>query len=267
MRNFVKFAMVLSFTAIALFSKAQGINFQGVARGANGTIIAGSKIALKLSILAKTIDGNAEYVEARNVLTNSQGIFSVVLGDSANYATLGNFKNISWKEGQKFLKVEMDPAAGTNYISMGTTQLQYVPYAFYSLGVDAENVNGVLPVSKGGTGVSTSSEIKSKLGVDKISGDLKDNIIIGPHAMEQDSISVGTIAIGRYALTKNALSGNMAVGHNALESNTTGGGNTAIGLGTLQKTVTASGNTAVGFNALRLSTTTGNTAVEIGSAQ
>jgi hypothetical protein len=47
----------------------------------------------------------------------------------------------------------MDPSAGTNYINMGTTQLQYVPYSFYSLGVDAANVSGVLPVKSGGTGV------------------------------------------------------------------------------------------------------------------
>jgi uncharacterized protein (TIGR02145 family) len=62
----------------------------------------------------------------------------------------------------------MDPAAGTNYINMGATQLQYVPYSFYSLGVDAANVTGILPIEKGGTGVASISDLKVALVLDKV---------------------------------------------------------------------------------------------------
>jgi hypothetical protein len=44
--------------------------------------------------------------------------------------------------------------------------LQYVPYAFYSYGVDATGVTGVLPVKAGGTGVTSLSDFKSKLNLD-----------------------------------------------------------------------------------------------------
>jgi hypothetical protein len=46
---------------------------------------------------------------------------------------------------------------------MGTTQLQYVPYSFYSLGVAASNVNGILPIEKGGTGVGSLEELKKMI--------------------------------------------------------------------------------------------------------
>ena len=126
------FVFILSLFFIQ--ANAQGINFQGVARGANGTIIASAKISLRLSIIAKSANGTPEYVETRIANTNAQGIFSIVLGDTSIVSSVGSFKNINWKEGQKFLKVEMDPTGGTNYVSMGTTQLQNVPFSYYSLG-------------------------------------------------------------------------------------------------------------------------------------
>ena len=148
-------------------SNAQGINFQGVARSSNGTILASSNISLRLSLLSKSVDATPEYVETKKVVTNAQGIFSIVIGDGVT-ATVGTFTSINWGDAPKFLKVEMDPSGGTSYISMGITQLQYVPYSFYSLGVAANNVTGVLSVDKGGTGVGTLAGLKTALALDKV---------------------------------------------------------------------------------------------------
>ena len=169
MKRISKYILLLVFSILTTSAISQGINFQGVARSANGTIIASSNISLRLSIISKNVDATPEYVETKTVVTNTQGIFSVVVGDATNAVVTGNFKNIVWKDGIKFLKVEMDPAAGTNYINMGATQLQYVPYSFYSLGVDAANVTGVLPIEKGGTGVGTLAALKTALALDKVS--------------------------------------------------------------------------------------------------
>ena len=233
---------------IAFFSflivgvNAQGINFQGVARGANGTIIAGGRVTLKLSILAKSSDGNVEYVETRTVITNPQGVFSVVLGDSALFASVGNFNNITWKEGRKYLKVEMDPAGGTNFLLMGTTALQNVPYAYYSLGVDAVNVNGILPVSKGGTGVSSVAELRTALGSDWAA---KDSAVFGK------DISVNGINVGK---GNSSVSSNTSFGDGALKNNTTGFSNNAIGLNALNLNTTGYSNIAIGDNALAKNT-------------
>ena len=69
----------------------QGINFQGVARSANGTIIASSNISLRLSIISKNVDATPEYIETKTVVTNAQGIFSIVVGDATNAVVTGNF--------------------------------------------------------------------------------------------------------------------------------------------------------------------------------
>ena len=154
---------------ISANSNAQtGLNFQGVARTSNNVILASQDIIIKLSILKGSATGTAEYSEIRKVTTNAQGLFTAVIGDTGAISTLGNFNTINWKLSPKFLKIEMDPAAGNNFITMGTTQFQYVAYAQFAKSVDAENIVGILPVSKGGTGLSTIAELKSALSLDKI---------------------------------------------------------------------------------------------------
>ena len=95
-------------------SSAQGINFQGVARSANGTILASSNISLRLSVMSKSVDATPEYVEIKKVVTNAQGIFSIVIGDAVAGSTTGSFTSINWANAPKFLKVEMDPSGGTS---------------------------------------------------------------------------------------------------------------------------------------------------------
>ena len=60
----------------------QGINFQGVARSANGTILASQKISLKLSIITGSITSTPDYIETRSVATNTKGVFSFLVGDT-----------------------------------------------------------------------------------------------------------------------------------------------------------------------------------------
>jgi uncharacterized protein (TIGR02145 family) len=158
-----KFILILFLSIFVNSAFSQGINFQGVARSANGTIIASSNVSLRLSIISKSADATPEYVETKTVVTNAQGIFSIVVGDATNTTVVGSFKNIVWSENPKFLKVEMDPAGGTNYLNMGATQLQYVPYSFHSYGVDGSNIKGIVPVKAGGTGVATLDELKTAL--------------------------------------------------------------------------------------------------------
>ena len=145
-----------------------GLNFQGVARTNNNIILASQPVSLRLSILQGSSTGVAEYVETRRVTTNAQGLFTAVIGDTGAISTLGNFSTINWKNTPKFLKIEMDAAAGNNFITMGTTQFQYVAYAQFAKSVDAENISGVVPVAKGGTGASSLASLKSTLALDKV---------------------------------------------------------------------------------------------------
>jgi len=168
MKHIINLVFIVAIILVSKYGQAQGINFQGVARAANGTILASSNISLKLSIISKTIDATPEFVETKRVVTNAQGIFSIIVGDASNTAVLGSFKSINWAEPIKFLKVEMDPAGGSSYINMGTTQLQYVPFSYYSLGVGADNISGTISIEKGGTGVTSLAGLKTALAIDKI---------------------------------------------------------------------------------------------------
>jgi hypothetical protein len=163
----ILFFILLSIVMIKTNAQT-GLNFQGVARTSNNVILASQAITIKLSILQGSSTGTAEYTETRKVTTNAQGLFTAVIGDTGAISTLGNFTTINWKLTPKFLKIEMDPAAGTNFITMGTTQFQYVAYAQFAKSVDAENIVGIVPVTLGGTGVNSLTDLKTALAIDKI---------------------------------------------------------------------------------------------------
>ena len=148
--NIIKRTLFLILLSLVMINtQAQtGLNFQGVARTSNNIILASQPISLRLSILQGSATGIAEYVEIRKVTTNAQGLFTAVIGDTGAISTLGNFTTINWKLSPKFLKIEMDPAAGANFITMGTTQFQYVAYAQFAKSVDADNIAGIVPVPK-----------------------------------------------------------------------------------------------------------------------
>jgi hypothetical protein len=160
----------LLFLLFSLSAVAQngGINFQGMARNTAGEALANQKISLRLSVLINSESGTVEYSETKEATTSGQGVFSVVIGDGNILTKTGNFSDINWKNPVKFLKVELDPSGGTNFALMGTSRLQAVPFAYYANGIDAENIQGTLPIAKGGTGVGSITALKTSLGLDQV---------------------------------------------------------------------------------------------------
>jgi hypothetical protein len=168
MKKFFYFLVISILTTLPSLAQNEGISFQGLARNAAGEVIVSQKISLRLSILLNSVTGEVVYTETRETTTNPQGIFAVVVGDGTANSKTGNFSTIDWRTTAKFIKVEMDTKAGTNFTVMGTSKLQPVPFAYYAFGVDAENVQGIVPVGSGGTGVASLAELKTRLGVDQV---------------------------------------------------------------------------------------------------
>ena len=168
MKKLLCFVFVTLLFTLSAFAQTEGINFQGVARNAAGEVLVSQKISLRLSVVLGSESGAVAYVETRLATTNPQGVFAVVVGDGNVISKTGNFSSIDWGTASKFIKVEMDPNAGNNFLMMGTSRMQAVPFAFYAYGVDAENVKGILPLGSGGTGVASISELKTSLAVDQI---------------------------------------------------------------------------------------------------
>src|SRR5262245_36953798 len=106
------------------------ISYQAVARNVSGNVLPNQPVKIRLSILDSTQTGNPLYVETHLDTTNQFGLFSIRIG-GGNIIS-GNFSNILWGAGNKYLKTELDPTGGNNFVFMGTEQLVSVPYALYA---------------------------------------------------------------------------------------------------------------------------------------
>ena len=129
-----KHVSIFIFTVLCfLHSQAQAPNaipYQGVARNMSGNIIASQSISLRLSIRDVSSAGTVVYSEVHNVVTTSLGLFNVNIGQGSNQT--GTLAAVNWGSAAKYIQVELDPAGGTSYTNMGTTQLMSVPYALYA---------------------------------------------------------------------------------------------------------------------------------------
>ena len=125
--------LILLFVMAAMIGHAQapqGIKYQAVARDAAGALISNTNVSMRFSIRSGSITGPVVYQETHTAMTNQFGLVTVTLGMGT--AVTGTFNTISWSSGDMFLETELDPAGGSNYTSMGTSQMLSVPYALYA---------------------------------------------------------------------------------------------------------------------------------------
>ena len=158
----------------------QAINFQAIARDANSEVMANTPIMIQLSILDGSPEGELIYREIRSLTTNAYGSFSFQIGRDP-YMAVGEFADIDWAGGRKFLKIDYDPTATLSFnLSLGTVEFVSVPYAFAAGSVsyiDASGANDgdVLAYNAttgrfeprtlegGGTGTNTTPNLSSVL--------------------------------------------------------------------------------------------------------
>jgi hypothetical protein len=135
--KFKKILLLLLFVSISTMLVAQipqQLNYQGALRDAKGFPIANRAISLRLSIQ----DNNAQnalvhYSEVRQVTTNAVGLYTIAIASSPGATQVsGNFSQINWAVGAKFLKVEIDVDGGANFSLAGISPLLSVPYALYA---------------------------------------------------------------------------------------------------------------------------------------
>ncbi|WP_295237181.1 hypothetical protein [Sediminibacterium sp.] len=122
----------MSMFGVMVRSEAQQLNYQAIARNANGVALTFRDVGIRLSIRDGSQTGSIVYSETRNVRTNQFGLFTVVIGSPGASNVLGSMASINWISGNKYLQVEIDPEGGNNYFQAGTSQLQAVPYALFA---------------------------------------------------------------------------------------------------------------------------------------
>lgn len=123
--------LTLLVTTLSTYAQApQKFNYQAIARNTAGVELANQNIGIKLSILDGSLNGAIVYVETHTTNTNTFGLFTLQVG--AGTVLNGNFANIAWGSGSKYIKTEIDPTGGTTYTLAGTSELISVPYALYA---------------------------------------------------------------------------------------------------------------------------------------
>ena len=232
-------SICISFFANAvLFAQApQGINYQAVARDAAGNVLANQNINVFFAVLDAP-GGSSLYSETHTVGTNQFGLFNVVLGQGINLD--GPFTSINWALGDKFLNVKIDPAGGSSFIDMGTTQLVSVPFALYAEKSGDKVFTRVGNVVSNGSNVATDNFVFGSSSLDNLAGTTDDARFffnkqkgafragIANIQWNNDSLGIGSFASGFGNRAKGNYSA--AFGYN---TNAYGNCGSAFGIGTV----------------------------------
>lgn len=124
------FSAALALLCASAFAQPQKFNYQGVARTTAGAPIASQAIGMRISVLDGSASGTPVYVETHSTTTNQFGLYNVAIGGGT--VVSGSMASVPWGTGDKYIKVEIDPAGGTSYTDLGAAQLLSVPYALYT---------------------------------------------------------------------------------------------------------------------------------------
>jgi hypothetical protein len=127
---FCNFIPLLFIVSVVRAQVPQGIPFQAIARSSSGTILSSQLISARFSFHEDSATGAIVYREVFSLTTSIHGLFTLNIGTGT--ADIGSFNSINWSLSAKFMQVEIDPAGGTTYTDMGTTQIMSVPYALHS---------------------------------------------------------------------------------------------------------------------------------------
>lgn len=145
---------------IGLGQVPDAFNYQAVVRNSSGEVLANANVSFRISILLNTSTGTSAYVETQTATTNGFGLVNLKIGKGTKVS--GSFTPDSWGTNSHFMKVEVDPAGGSTYTQLGTTELLSVPYAFHAQTVennddaDADATNEIQTLSINGTQLSLS---------------------------------------------------------------------------------------------------------------
>jgi uncharacterized protein (TIGR02145 family) len=108
----------------------QQFSYQAVVRDANNVLVNTKKVGMKISVLKGADTSNVVYVETHKPTANANGLVSISIGGGVKVS--GDFDKIDWAKGPYFVKTETDPAGGTSYSLITTSQLLSVPFALYA---------------------------------------------------------------------------------------------------------------------------------------
>lgn len=131
MKKIICTLLFLGCTAgLALFAQTvpQGMNYQAVARDAQGMPMADRMVDVRISLTGAAPGSAAYFSEVHRVKTDELGLFQIVIGQGENL--VGTFARVPWAKEQIWMDIEM--AGNNGYKLVSRTQLLSVPYAMHA---------------------------------------------------------------------------------------------------------------------------------------
>lgn len=246
-------------------------NYQGVARDNGGSPLVATNISVKLDIHQNTSTGTVVYSETHSATTSTLGLFSLQVGNGGNM--VGDFSSVDWSDGPYFLEVSMDPTSGSNYLSLGTSQLLSVPYAMYA--ETAGNAGSQGPTGatgpiglSGADGATGATGPQGPTGSFTVLEDVDQDTKIEVEAnADEDIIRFNTAGTEYFNMSEGRLEvvntgSSVFIGEDAgLVDDLSTNQNVYVGMLAGSASVSGSSNTAIGTSALRKNLVNFNTAV------
>ena len=157
-------------------SVPQGINYQAVARDANGDVLMNQTLTIQFSVISDITTSAVSWQETHTVSTNDYGLYTAIIGGgtATSVGSSASFDVIDWGASNHLLKVEVDFGGGI-FVDMGTTAFMSVPYSIYSANPGPQGLQGVPGVDgtngiDGTNGLPGSDGTNGTNGIDGVDG-------------------------------------------------------------------------------------------------
>ncbi len=124
------FILGVAIQCVLLAQSPERISYQAVVRNTSNEVVSNQNIGIRVSILQGSATGSAVYVETQTPTSDDNGIIGIEIG--GGMAVSGTLSTIDWANNSYFIKSEVDPNGGSNYLITGTSELLSVPYALHA---------------------------------------------------------------------------------------------------------------------------------------
>ncbi len=241
MRNLILFIFGILLGAAVSAQAPQSFRYQAVARDNSGNVLANQSVSFRISILGGSVSGTVAYTETHTGLsTNAFGLVELEIG-KGNPVT-GTFSSIDWGNNSYYVKIEMDPAGGTAYQVLSTSQLLSVPYALHAntvrtgdnWGADIVNTDASLtgngtvasPLQIANNGVTSAKILDGGIATTDLANAAVTSEKIGSLAVSSAKIQNAAVTadkLGNNAVTNDKISSGAVTGAKIAQSGATSG--------------------------------------------
>lgn len=200
MKKFTFFIVAFSLAITLSAQVPQSFRYQAVARDNSGNVLFNQDVSFRISILSGSISGTTAYSETHTgISTNAFGLVELEIGKGNPVS--GNFSSIDWRSSSYFVKIEMDPAGGSAFQVLSTSQLLSVPYALHSKTVESgdnwgnQSISSDATLTGNGTSLTPLKIADNAINSDKIQDGSVRSVDLAVSAVTTEKIENNAVSI------------------------------------------------------------------------